>query len=87
MALDLQMPSDEVDDPHTPIGQCLHHSDRRVGTTNIGTARYLIFFPALQRCIGLEIVAVARPGHRTQWTKRVTEIETDPERVYAELFR
>ena len=64
----------------------LTEGETQDGATSIGCSKYLIFFPVLQRTLGLEIKIIATPGKPTQYKARTTELSNNQDAIARELY-
>lgn len=53
---------------------------------NVGVSKYVIFFPTIQRVMGLEVTITARQGKATAYTARLTEMSQSHEVVMRQLY-
>lgn len=71
-----------------PIVQILSRGDQHDAAAGItrGRARYMVVFPDINRCIGVAVCVTASHTAPTTFKARCTDPQTDPARVYEQLY-
>jgi hypothetical protein len=68
-----------------PLLTVLAEGETHDGVTTVGTSKYLIFFPVLQRTMGLEVKTIASPAG-TRFETRTTNLEKFADTIMRELY-